>query len=385
VRLSPRAELKGGAPDPCPRARRGPCGASRSEGQGAQLLEGALAHGLEGAFKGRIVRPLAAQHLARGPHAHRTRGNRHDDGVGVGDRPGLLEVDAHRDAEQREIDRAPLAQLAVRTAVERRGGGNVDRDQDLVRLDALVDDPVGDPEVVDRHGSRAARARDLEHRIQGHQGRRGIVGGRGDALVAFLDHVANGAVLLEAKAQGLAPEVGLVVPLAAGVEQDVASERAHGPQLGARDQSRRLSQGGRARGDELARGDLRQGRHRADPEPARVRRAAVVVVAVVIIAERHAAQLRKPLQRHQHLRREELVLHVGQEVRAPGDDHGAPLAFRQGGQSLGQSARRKELELRQPQHQLFTGLVAACSRSRNALRTTEGVNGRCFRRIPTAS
>ena len=56
--------------------------------------------------------------------------------------------------------------------------------------------------------------------------------------------MARSAVFLEAIAQGLAPKVGLVVPLTARVQHHVATQGALGAQLGARNQGRGLSQCG---------------------------------------------------------------------------------------------------------------------------------------------
>src|SRR6185436_9734497 len=98
--------------------------------------------------------------------------------------------------------------------------------------------------------------------------RRAVVRSRGDAFRAALDDVTLRSVLLDAEAERLAPEVRLVVPLAARLEHHVAAERTHRAQLRTGDQARGLRERGSLRADQLARGDIGDRGHRTDRQRA---------------------------------------------------------------------------------------------------------------------
>ena len=175
------------------------------------------------------------QNLRALGQAQGTRLQRHGTQVRSHD-GGALQIQPHRHAVQREVNRTALAQLAVRAAVSRRSGRQLDGDEQLITLELLVVDAIGQPQLIDGQHAFAARRGDAQLRVHAHQRRCRVVAGRCDALGSAFDYVALGAVLLEAEAQGLAPEVRLVDPLAARVEQHIAAQRAHVTQLWSRDQ-----------------------------------------------------------------------------------------------------------------------------------------------------
>src|SRR5687768_11874952 len=54
---------------------------------------------------------------------------------------------------------------------------------------------------------------------------------RGHAFLADLRYVTDGSVFLQAEAECIAPEIRLVVVRAARVQAEIATDRAHVPQL----------------------------------------------------------------------------------------------------------------------------------------------------------
>ena len=75
----------------------------------------------------------------------------------------------------------------------------------------LVEDAVGLPEIVDLHATlTAVPAAEHELAAEGHERGRGVVARSRDAFLPAGDHMAERAVLLEAVAPRLAPEIRLV-------------------------------------------------------------------------------------------------------------------------------------------------------------------------------
>src|SRR5439155_11843183 len=122
------------------------------------------------------------------------------------------------------------------------------------------------------------------------------------------------AVLLHAEADGLPPLVGLVVPVAAGVDADVAAEGGGVAQLWGRHEPGGGCEGRIAARDLGMRDHRAEGRRGADGQP----RPSVAA---------HAGQLTNPAKSHQGLGLELAALHVREEIGAAGDEHGVGAAI----------------------------------------------------------
>jgi hypothetical protein len=105
-------------------------------------------------------------------------------------------------------------------------------------------DAVGNEEVIDGDGARARARSNLDLGAEDHEHRRRVRRMGGDAAFALRNDVTMNAILLEAEAQRLAPEVRLVVIRAARVETQVAAQRAHVTELRTGDQRRGTRQRG---------------------------------------------------------------------------------------------------------------------------------------------
>ena len=256
---------------------------------------------------------------------------------------------------------------------------DVDRYQQLIALSILVPDAIRLPEVVDGQPSRAARRRELELGPDAHQCRSRVVGGCCNALASALDDVAFSTVLLQAVPEGLPPEVGLVVPLAARVEHDVATEGAHGPELRSGDQGGGLGQSRCAGLYVLVRSEGLEGDRGSDPE-------------TTALDRRDAPEGLHVCEGDDDLGLEQPVLHVRDQIGPSGDDHRLLAVLGKERDDLVDALRLLELELGEPEHQPWPSMAtvrpppAPASRcSRSAERTLPGVKGRSRRRMPTAS
>ncbi len=143
---------------------------------------------------------------------------------------------------------------------------------------------------------------DPNHRIEGHQNRSGVIRGRGNAAACSLNHVTNGAILLQAKTERLAPKIGLVVIDAARIEAEVPAQRPHLPQLRTRNLGGCLGQAGQVTADARVACNLSQGTHRADRQD--------------IPFEADPIQSCDRAEAHQVRGGEQPVLHIRNQVRS---------------------------------------------------------------------
>src|SRR5690606_3394604 len=105
-------------------------------------------------------------------------------------------------------------------------------------------------ELADRQRALALHTREVHDSADRHERGRRVRRMRRDALLPHLRDVADVAVLLEAEAQRLTPEVRLIVVRAARVEAEIAPDRAHVAELRPRDEACGACERGRVLADE---------------------------------------------------------------------------------------------------------------------------------------
>ncbi len=193
--------------------------------------------------------------------------------------------------------------------------------------------------------------------------------------------MADRAVFLQAEAAGLAPEVALVVVAAARVQAQVAPQRAHAADGGARHHAGGLGQDGRVRVHQRVRRQLGDGGQRAEDQG--------------VALARDAAQPRHGLQVDDVPGLGQALAQVHHQVRAPGQVHRAGVLGGQR-QRLVHRARVVHVEgVHRVGHRRASGNGAASRaawRAPWALRaawmaacTFSGERGSSVMRTPTAS
>ena len=326
----------------------------------------------------RVVQRPAGE-VRRAFEEHRAR-------VGAGDRDAQVgepvAVARHRRGAtgHRVFDRAADAHLVVARA-EVAGCSGADVQHEFAGLHRHIVDAVtgrtvlprmADEEVAHGDRARAVRAEQVDFPVEQQHRRREIagIGREADAFRLGRDMAHLAQFGLEAVVVGFAPPFGLVVVDAAGIQADVAADRAHVALGRPGDRAGGLGDRRIAAPDFRMLGDLVQPRRRPDDEPAFVDFYGLEIGQVVGV--------------DQDRRRLDLPPDVDQQVGAAAD-HPAFGMGEPRGQRLLNRPRTDDLEIVQRVHQaaLFRALKrAAFSRARNTL---SGVIGVSAKRMPVAS